>query len=195
MLDDKKIKELQKRISNYIADGTIIRGESGRYVEFFLANAKDSLDSAKLLQIASTQHDIQRVAGFQNFNGYLSVINSSYYSMFYMASALLESSGIRIKTDLSIHALIFDALIYYFYLNNKLQKRFVEDFVEAKHEVAELLGQEKAKELVNDYFCEKKKRSDFTYEMGLFAIKTKAQTSLERAKRFNEEIRKMIELQ
>ena len=194
MLDDKKIRELQKRVSNFISEGTIKKEDPGRYVDFFLTNAKNSLDSAKLLLNASTQTNIQRLAGLQDFNGFLWVINASYYSMFYIARALLEKEGIKIRTDLSVHLLTFDALVYYFYLNNKLGKRFVEDFAEAEQEAAELLGQEKAKELVKDYFYEKKKRSDFTYEMGLLAIKTKAQTSLERAKRFNEEIRKIIEL-
>ena len=50
------------------------------------------------------------------------------------------------------------------------------------------------KELIEDYFYEKKKRGTFTYEMGAIAMQNKAQTSLERAKRFNEEIRKIIEI-
>lgn len=111
-----------------------------------------------------------------------------------MARALLENKGIKIKTDLSIHAVVFDALVYYFYLTGKLQKRLIEDFAEAKEETSEMLGKEKAKELIEDYFYEKKKRGLFTYEMGATAMRNKAQTSLERAKRFNEEIRKMIEI-
>ena len=54
------------------------------------------------------------------------------------------------------------------------------------------MGKEKAKTLVEDYFSEREKRSRFTYEMGEIAMPNKAQTSLDRARRFNETIRKMI---
>lgn len=64
----------------------------------------------------------------------------------------------------------------------------------AGEEAAELLGKEKSKSLVEDYFNEKGKRSRFTYEMGETAMQNKAQTSLDRARIFNEEIRKMIEV-
>ncbi|MEK6876911.1 MAG: hypothetical protein AABX63_05825, partial [Nanoarchaeota archaeon] len=53
---------------------------------------------------------------------------------------------------------------------------------------------EKAKGLIEDYYYEKQKRSDFTYEMGMTAMLNKAQTSLERARKFNEEIRKIIRI-
>jgi len=44
-----------------------------------------------------------------------------------------------------------------------------------------------------DYFSEKKKRGIFTYEMGKFAIESKARTSLERAGKFYEEIMRVVE--
>ena len=195
MLDEKRINEIKKRVANYIKDGIIRKREEKKFVEFFLSNARNSLDSAKLLFEVSTKNNLKNSLGFVDFNGFLWVINASYYSMFYTARALLENEGIKIKTELSIHAVIFDALIYYFYLTDKLQKKFIEDFAEAKEEASEILGEEKAKELIEDYFYEKKKRALFTYEMGAIAMQNKAQTSLERAKRFNEEIRKIIELE
>ncbi len=111
-----------------------------------------------------------------------------------MARALLENEGIKIKTDLSIHLVVFDALVYYFYLTQKLEKGLIEDYLEANKEALEILGKEKAKELIESYFYKKEKREPFTYEMGAIAMQNKAETSLERAKRFNEEIRKLIEL-
>jgi len=110
-----------------------------------------------------------------------------------MARALLENSGIKIKADLSIHAVTFDAVIYYFYLTNKLQKQLIEDFIEAKEDAAEILGKQKADELMEEYFFEKKKRSTFTYDMGTVLVQSKAKTSLERAKRFRTELQRMIE--
>lgn len=195
MLDEKRINEIKKRVADFIRDGTIKKEKEGtKFVDFFLNNAKNSLDSAKLLFRISTEDKLKNMLGFPDFNGFLWVINSSYYSMFYTARALLENEGIKIKTDLSIHSVVFDALVYYFYLTGKLEKKFIEEFSEAKAEVAELLGKEKAKELVEDYFYEKGKRGTFTYKIGAIAMQNKSQTSLERAKRFNEEIRKMIEV-
>ncbi|MFH1063951.1 MAG: hypothetical protein V1729_02630 [Candidatus Woesearchaeota archaeon] len=46
---------------------------------------------------------------------------------------------------------------------------------------------------MQDYLFEKKKRGIFTYEMGQFAIESKARTSLERAGKFYEEITRIIE--
>jgi hypothetical protein len=83
-------------------------------------------------------------------------------------------------------------VIYYFYLTGKLQKGFLEDFIEAKEDAAEILGKQKADELMEDYFFEKKKRGTFTYEMGKVLIRTKAKTSLQRAQRFRREIKKLI---
>lgn len=127
-----------------------------------------------------------------NFTGFLWVVNASYYSMFYAARALLENDGVRIRTDASIHAVTFDALVHYFYLTGKLEKKLIEEFAEAEEDAAETLGRETAKGLMEDYFHEKRKRARFTYELGEIAMQEKAKTSLGRAKRFNEAIRKII---
>lgn len=55
-----------------------------------------------------------------------------------------------------------------------------------------MLGKEKAKELIDEYYSEKEKRARFTYELGTVALQNKAETSLKRARRFNEEIRKIL---
>jgi len=192
MLDSKKLEEVNTRIKNYLSDGVIRTKENVKDVDFFLINAKNSLESAKLLFSVSDSEDLQEKTGFMKFNGYLWVINSSYYSIFYMARAMIENSGIKLKSDLSIHALAFDVLVHYFYLNGKLEKNLVQIFLEAKEETAELLGKNVADELIESYFHEKGKHGEFTYETGSFAMKNKAKTSLERADKFNKEIRKII---
>ena len=113
--------------------------------------------------------------------------------MFYMARALLENEGIKIKSDLSIHAVTFDIIVSHFYLTGKLQKELLNDFADAKEDASELLGKQKADELIEEYFYEKNKRSTFTYEMGEILVKSKAKTSLERAQKFKREIKKIIE--
>jgi uncharacterized protein (UPF0332 family) len=193
MIDKKHINELKSRIEKLNKRGDIFREKNVKFTSFFLKNSNDAFDTAKLLYEVSINNSLNKSLGFSNFNGFLWVINASYYSMFYMARALLETEGIRIKTDFSIHAVVFDALIYYFYLTGKIQKKIIEEFEEAGQEASEILGQEKTKQLMEDYFNEREKRVRFTYELGEIAMKNKAFTSLERAKKFNEELRKIIE--
>jgi|SRR3989344_138027 len=193
MLDERKLKESKINVGRLVRDKDIIKGGIGKFVEFFLDNARNSIDSASLLFNVSTNKELKESAGFPGFNGYLWVINASYYSMFYTVRALLESEGIKIKTEQSVHKVVFDVLVYYFYLNGKIEKIMVEEFQEAGEEASEVLAREKAKELVENYLYEKGKRGRFTYEMGEVAMKNKAETSLERARKFNEEIRKMLE--
>ncbi|MBS3137947.1 hypothetical protein J4232_05925 [Candidatus Woesearchaeota archaeon] len=52
--------------------------------------------------------------------------------------------------------------------------------------------EEKAKELIEEYYSEKEKRARFTYELRTVALENKAETSLKKARRFNEEIRKIL---
>jgi len=193
MIDEKKLRETESRVKQFINEGIIKSKEKPEHVDFFIKNADDSIDSAKALFELSTNHQKQESLGFTSFNGLLWVVNASYYSMFYMARALLENSGIKIKADLSIHAVTFDAVIYYFYLTGKLQKEFLEDFIEAKEDAAEILGKQKADELMEEYFFEKKKRCTFTYDMGTVLVQSKAKTSLERAQRFRRELKKIID--
>jgi len=192
MLENKQIEEARKNAIKNINSGLFIKTKDSKYVNFFIKNAKDSLDSAKVLFEASVNDKTKNFLGIPNFNGFLWTINSSYYSMFYMARALLESIGIKIKADESIHFLIFNALVYYFYSNGKLEKHFIEDFENAQEESSEILGKEKAKEMISDYSNEKEKRAKFTYETGEIAMKNKAETSLNRARKFNEEVRKIL---
>ena len=55
------------------------------------------------------------------------------------------------------------------------------------------MGKEKTNMIIDDYYNEKDKRGRLTYNMGEIAIQNKAMTSLVRAKRFNEEIRKLLD--
>ncbi len=194
MLDNKALKQIEKRVKNCLTDRTVLTKQKSEYTEFFLNNAKDSLNSASVLSRISTSEELQKAVGYPDFKGFLWVINASYYSMFYMARALLEKGGIKIKRDQNIHMMTFDAVVYFFYLTGKLQKKLVEDFEEAGIEAGMALAQQKAFQLVQDYEYEKQKRGDFTYEMGFVAMENKAKTSLERANNFNEEIKKIISL-
>jgi len=192
VLEENKIKESQKRVKEYITENRITTKGSKEYVEFFLKNADNSLDSARALFVLSTDQNKKQSLGFTEFNGLLWVVNASYYSMFYITRALLENEGIKIKIDQSIHAVIFDCLVHFFYSTGKLQKNLIEDYADAQENASELLGKQKADELVYDYFHEKGKRGTFTYSMGENIILTKAKTSLERAQNYNKALKMIL---
>lgn len=197
MPENKELEIVKKEIENLISQGKIIvnKNEKDRFSKFFLENSKKSFDSAKILMEASTNKKLQEELGYPEFDGSLWVINSSYYSMFYMVRALLENSGIKIKSDSttqSIHQIVFQSLVYFFYMNKRLEKKLIDDFQEAITESGEILGKEKANKLIEEYKSEKEKRGIFTYELGQIAMQGKAKTSLERARFFNQEIKKIL---
>ncbi len=194
MLDAKKIEEIKSRTKKLIAEGTITKGTSKKEdIEFFLENSQKSLSSAQLLYEVSTNKKMQEATNQKDFDGFLWVVNASYYSIFYIARALLEKDGIKLKGDASIHMLAFDALAHYFYFTGRLQKQLMEAYAEAEKEATELLGQKRAHELIENYFDEKDKRGKFTYHMGEKALQSKAKTSLDRAKNFFHEMRILLQ--
>jgi hypothetical protein len=83
-------------------------------------------------------------------------------------------------------------VINFFYLNGKLEKKLIEDLAEGLEEASEILGKEKADLLMEEYFFEKGKRATFTYKTKETVLKSKAKTALDRARRFNLELRKII---
>lgn len=192
MLDNKKLEQIKKRIKRFLDEGIISKKKNDLYVNFFLENSINSLETADALFKLSTELSSSEKLGFVNFNGFLWVINASYYSMFYLARALIEKNKLKLNTEQSIHALTFDVLVYFFFLTGRLKRILIDDLEYAKDEATQLLGQKKAEELINSYMSEKSKRAEFTYETGKRAMEAKAKTSLERAKRFNQEIRKII---
>ena len=197
MLENKDIEIIKKEVEKLIQQEKVFvnKKEKDYFTKFFLDNSENSLNTARLLMDISNNYLLRKEVGYPDLNSYLWVINASYYSMFYVVRALLENSGIILKADSStqsIHLLTFYALIYYFYLNKKLEFKLIKDFQEANEESSELLGKEKAKKFMEEYELEKEKRNFFTYNLGFVAIKSKAETSLNRAIYFNQEIRKLI---
>jgi hypothetical protein len=118
--------------------------------------------------------------------------------MFYAATAMLAKQGIR-ATGQIVHKVTADALIHFCASNEKLAK-LLEQYEEAQTVGLELVGREelmkrmqkKADELIISYGSERKKRSKFQYDIGVEAKRGYAQVSLERAKNFVFEIRKLL---
>ena len=192
-MHEKTLREIQNRVKNYLAEGRIQTKQKPEFVDFFLSHSINFLTSARAEYKLSTNPKESLRLGFSDYNGLIVVVNSSYYSMFNMARALLESSGIKIRTELSIHSVTYDALVHFFLVTRKLEKKLIESFSISMLESAELMGRDRAGQIMQEYLYEKKKRAMFTYKMGSNLVQAKAKTSLDRAIGFSDTLRGMIE--
>lgn len=201
MIPRERVQEAERNVKQYIADGLlkIKDRDAPRFVGFFMDNAESSLRTASILQQISDDNGMKDTLKVSiDFESYLWVIVSSYYSMFYTATALLANQGIRVAGQI-VHKVTADALIHFFGSNKKLAK-LLEQYEEAKAAGLELIGREelmkqvekKADELIVAYESERKKRSKFQYDMGVQAKKGYAEASLQRAKEFVFEMGKIV---
>jgi uncharacterized protein (UPF0332 family) len=201
MIEKARLDQATRNVKTYLTDGLLKTGDkdASRFIDFFMSNAESSLRTASILQEISDQDTLkQTLKTGSDFEAYLWVIVSSYYSMFYSATALLAKQGIR-ATGQIVHKVTADALIHYFASNEKLAK-LLEQYEEAQTVGLELVGREelmksmqkKADELIISYEGERKKRSKFQYDIGVQAKRGYAQTSLERARTFVFETRKLL---
>jgi uncharacterized protein (UPF0332 family) len=197
MIDEKRIKEAQSNVKNYMMEDLLKtkNTEIKKFIVFFLSNAEKSLATADLLMGISLNKNLKKQLGIdENFETYLWIIVTAYYSMFYSALALLASEGIRVGSKI-VHKVVSDSLIYFFVKNKKLTNSWI-DYEKAKDDALEIIGKEdynkQAEKLIQDFELERVKRSRVQYEIGEIAMQNKAQTSLERAKRFVFEIKKIL---
>ena len=101
------------------------------------------------------------------------------------------------------HKVTQDALIVYFLQNKRIAKSLLEDYKATKTEVLTLINvneedllkdfQIKAQELVATFNYQRKKRGEFQYEIKTGTKQQIAQTSLDRAKKFIQEMTKVIQ--
>ena len=195
MITEKEILESRQIIKRLIEEGTIIKADES-FVIFFLKKAESSLETAKGLLKLSENQDLKETLRLSpNYEGYLWVINSSYYAMFYAATALLAKYGYKIRNEQGIHSLTYHALVYYFLDNDqKLTKHILEQYHAAEKEAEELLqlAEQKAKDNIEQVKFELTKRREFTYEMGKIAEKNKAETSIKRAESFLTLVKELV---
>lgn len=171
MLSNERIKEAEKGIKSYLSDG-LIKKEKFREMVFdtYMRNHRESLLVSRKM-----------------FNENLSnlwVIVISYYSMFYLANALLYKIGYKIGSKVA-HKVTSDALIVF--VRNKLKDTLIEDYELASDEALTL-----SDNLLQSYDFEREKRSVFQYESTEEIKTAKAKTSLERAEEFGVKIEKML---
>jgi len=176
MIDKQRIDEAQNNVRSYLAEGLLkkIVERDNKILRVLKKNSEESLRVADLL--------------FKENISSLWVIVCSYYSMYYIANAVLYNLCYKIGHKIS-HKITADSLIVF--VKDKLKQQLLEDYEEVKQDASELalLG---AEEIIKSFYLELDKRSRFQYTTSEFAKKTKAETSLKRAKIFILEMEKLL---
>ena len=173
MLDENRIKEAERNVKSYIEDGLLKEEQLNKKIYgIIVRNAQESLDVADFLR--------------QNNKSDLWIIVSSYYAMYYIANAVLYKQSYKVGEKIS-HKVTADALIVF--VRHKLKKSLLENYEEAQQQA---LAGIKADELIEKFNFEREKRSFVQYEMKEAEIHSKASTSLQRAKEFMFEMKKLL---
>lgn len=178
MLDKKRIKEAESNIKGYLEEGLIKKQSNETARQMYIENSNLSLETAQKLLSLETDE----------YRPYLWVIVSSYYSMYYIANAVLLTAGYKTGDRIS-HKVTSDALIAF--IRKKLKKGLIEEYENIKEDALELISS-KADSLLQSFDFERQKRSKFQYRMDEQIKKAKALTSLERAKKFVFEMKKLL---
>lgn len=175
MLD---IKEAESNVKQYLEDGLLKKQVNNTAKLMYIENSEVSLQTAqKLLALESKE-----------YNPSLWIIVSSYYAMYYIANAVLLHVGYKVGDKIS-HKVTADALVVF--VRNKLKKQLLEEYEETKEDALELMSQ-KVDVLLHSLNFEREKRSKFQYQMDEQAKRGKAVASLERAKEFVFEMKKIF---
>lgn len=176
MLDDKQIKEAQANIKSYLSEGLLrnVKAADPIVMRVLVNNSKESLKVAEIL--------------FKNNHSDIWTIVCSYYSMYYMANAVLYKNGYKVSEKIS-HKVTADSLIVY--IREKLKKTLLQDYEDALNEALNLAGV-RSDELIKSFDEERVKRSRIQYNTSEQVKRSKAQTSLDRAKKFIFEMEKLL---
>ena len=178
MLDEKRIKEAESNVRQYLQDNLLKKQMNETAKVMYIENADLSIETAKRLMALESK----------DYHPYLWVIVSSYYSMYYIANAVLLKLGYKVGGKVS-HKVTADAIIVF--VRNKLKKNLIEEYENAQADALELMSQ-RADALLKSLDEEREKRSKFQYQMDEQAKRGKAVTSLERAKEFVFEMKKLL---
>ena len=152
--------------------------------ELYLQRAENELIAAQVLFDISSNTKLQRdqFKLEKNFTFYSSVINHSYYSIFYSVKASLIKIGI--KTDApEVHKKTLEAFENYLVKTGKLDVELLKIYREMVVRAEELLG---------IFSKEKGKRGKFTYQKLPQANREPAKESFDNASFFFKNINKIL---
>jgi len=174
MLDERRIREAKNNVKSYLSEGLLRKTDFDRNIFHILRkNAQESLQVAALLA--------------RSRKSSLWVIVTSYYSMFYVANALLYRLGFKIGERIS-HKVTSDALIAL--ARDRLRQSLIENYEETRDQA---LATMKSDELVQYFDFERRKRSLVQYQTPEEIRLSRVETSLRRAREFVFEIEKLLE--
>jgi len=175
LIDEKRVKEAQKNFAVYLGEYLIKKEKNETAKAMYLKNADLSLRFAE-------------EAMNSRLRPFLWVIVVSYYSMFYMANAVLLELGYK-TGEKAVHKVTHDALIVL--VMNKIKKGLIEEYENAKQDAFQIASI-KSEEIISLYSLELDKRSKFQYNMTKTIEEKHANTSLKRAKIFMLEMKKLF---
>ena len=171
MLSRERMQEAENNVKSYLAEDLIKKEQFRNIVyETYMRNHRESLIVAKKLLDENLSN--------------LWVVVASYYSMFYIANAILYKLGYKVGSKIS-HKVTADSLIVF--VRKKLKDSLIEGYEIAANEALEL-----SDNLLQSYDSERIKRSIFQYETTEEIKIVKARTSLARAEEFSKEIEKIM---
>ena len=175
MMDKERIKEAQKNFTQYLQDRLIKKEKNDTAKAMYTKNADLSLNLAEECMNS-------------NLKPYIWVVVISYYSMFYIANAVLLELGYK-TGDKIVHKVTNEALIVL--VMDKIKKGLIEEYENAKEDALEIASI-KSDEIIALYGLEMDKRSKFQYNMAESIQEQKANTSFKRAKQFMLEMKKLL---
>jgi len=150
-------------------------------VEIYLDRANNEILAAEILKTLSEKSK-QEFNMPQNTTFYSSVISHAYYAIFYSAKAILLTKSIKTSSP-NIHNKTFEAFKHTFIDTGILDVKLLNIYKNISI---------RADELLEIFRYEKSKRGNFTYKTIPQANKSPAEDSLNNAKFFVSNIKKVI---
>ncbi|MBU2637712.1 MAG: hypothetical protein KJ955_01965 [Nanoarchaeota archaeon] len=178
MLSEKRIKEAETNARTYFKEGLLKKDKNETAKEMYVKNSNMSLWIAE--KVLALEGGL--------YPPYLWVIVIAYYSMYYIANAVILEMGYKVGDKIS-HKVTGDALIVF--VREKLKKELLEEYEAEKEQAMGIIAAE-ADLLIESFENERTKRSILQYRMDEEAKQSRALTSLARAKRFSFELKKLI---
>lgn len=171
MLSAKRIEEAKSSVNSYISEGLLEKKSFQQLVfDTYVRNHRESLHVAR--QIST-----------QNMSD-LWVVITSYYSMFYIANAVLYKLGYKAGHRIA-HKVTADALIVF--VRDRLKDTLLESYEVAADEALTLSNSH-----IENFDLERTKRSRLQYETTDEIKHSASETSLKRAEEFSAELEKVL---
>lgn len=173
MLNKDRIWEAKNNFKQYIEDGLIRKKTiNPNIIKILKQNANESLVLAK--------------ETYEGNKSDLWVVVISYYSMFYIANAVINMKNWDCG-DKIVHKVTADLIIVL--LRNEIKQLLIDDY---ENLMDEALINIETNEIILSFDNERKKRGTFQYDMTSIVKHSKAQSSLLRAQNFYFEMLKLL---